>query len=129
MNIVLIDDDPTVLNILSRMFQRRGHEVLTYENPLACPIYKSPHGSCFPHSKCPDVIISDVDMPDVDGLHFVETIFTKGCKCRHVALLTGQGISNQDMKRMAEHGARCFTKPLDFAEFEAWVMFQEQRNN
>jgi len=129
MKIVLIDDEPAVLNILSRMFQRRGHEVLTYVNPVACPIYSSAHGSCFPQSKCPDIIISDVDMPGVNGLKFIDTVFQKGCKCKHVALLTGKGISDQDMKRMAKLGARCFTKPLDFAEFEAWLMFREQSYN
>jgi DNA-binding response OmpR family regulator len=129
MKIVIVDDDPTVLQMLCGLFQRKGHSVLTYNNPAACPIFKQPHGSCFPQSPCPDIIITDFDMPDVDGIQFIETVFKKGCKCQHVALLTGVGVSDQDMRRLAKYGTRFFTKPLDFAEFEAWMMIREKPFN
>ena len=129
MNIVLVDDDPLVLHALGSLFRRKGHAVLTYGNPLECPIYTSTSCPCCPDSKCPDVIISDVDMPDVTGLTFVEAVFNRKCKCKHVALLSGQGIVDEDMKRLAKHGIRFFTKPLDFAEFEAWVMLRERSYN
>ena len=124
MQIVLVDDDPLVLITLSGLFRRKGHTVLTYNSPLECPIYKSAHGSCFPESKCPDIIISDIDMPDVNGLEFIESLFAKGCKCKHIAMLSGKGISDSDMKRMVEHGVRYFTKPLDYVEFEMWLMLR-----
>ena len=124
MQIVLVDDDPLVLVTLSGLFRRKGHTVSTYNSPLECPIYKSAHGSCFPESKCPDIIISDIDMPEVNGLEFIESLFTKGCKCKHIAMLSGKGISDADMKRMVEHGVRYFTKPLDYVEFEMWLMLR-----
>jgi CheY-like chemotaxis protein len=128
LNIVLVDDDPLVLYSLASLFQRKGHSVLTYDNPLACPIFTQPHGSCFPDSTCPDIIITDFDMPAVNGVKFIETVFKKGCKCQHVALLTGVGVSDYDMRRLAKYGTRFFTKPLDFAEFEAWMMVREKQS-
>ncbi|MEI7879707.1 MAG: response regulator [bacterium] len=124
MKIVLVDDDPLVLVTLSGLFKRKGHTVLTYNSPLECPIYKSPHGSCYPAGMCPDIIISDIDMPHVNGLEFIESLFTKGCKCKHVAMLSGIGIADADMKRMAEYGVRYFSKPLDYVEFEMWLMLR-----
>ncbi len=129
MKIVLVDDDPMVLYTLSNLFQLKGHSVLTYDNPALCPIFTQPHGSCFPDSACPDIIITDFDMPGVDGIKFIEAVRKKGCKCQHVALLTGVGVSDQDMRRLAKYGTRFFTKPLDFAEFEAWMMIREKMYN
>jgi DNA-binding response OmpR family regulator len=129
MHIVLVDDDPLVLHALGSLFRRKGHAVSTYGSPLDCPIYKSTSCPCIPEAKCPDIIISDVDMPDVTGLTFVEAVFNRKCKCKHVALLSGKDISDHDMKRIAKLGTRVFTKPLDFAEFEAWVMLRERSFN
>jgi CheY-like chemotaxis protein len=126
MKIVLVDDDPMVLLTLSALFQRKGHSVVTFDNPLSCPMFTQPHGSCFPDSICPDIIITDFDMPEVSGATFIETIFNKGCRCRHVAMHTGVGVSDHDMRRLAKYGTRFFTKPLDFAEFDAWMMLRER---
>jgi CheY-like chemotaxis protein len=126
LKVVLVDDDPMVLHMLSGLFDRHGHQVLTYANPLLCPIFTQPHGSCFPDSSCPDIIISDFDMPKVNGTTFVDTLFKKRCKCQHVALLSDNGIPDQDMRRLAKYGTRFFTKPLDFAEVEAWMMMRER---
>jgi len=122
MKIVLVDDDPTVLFMLSRLFQRKGHEVLTYNNPLLCPIYTSEHGSCFHEETCPDIIISDVDMPHVNGLTFIESVFKKGCHCRKLALISGKGLDSAELSMIAKFGARFFPKPLYIDEFDSWMM-------
>ena len=129
MNIVLVDDDPIILHVLGSLFRRKGHVVKTYDTPLTCPVYTATSCPCSPDAVCPDIIISDVDMPNVDGVSFVEAIFNKQCKCKHVALLSGKDIPDYNMKRIARLGTRVFTKPLDFAEFEAWVMIRERSHN
>jgi len=125
MKIVLIDDDPFVLLSLGNLFRRKRMEVLTYDNPRSCPLYQVPTCSCFPDSACPDVIITDYDMPEVNGVKFIEMLITKKCKCKNVALLSGKAIPDSDMKRFAEYGTRTFTKPLDYTEFETWLMLRE----
>ncbi len=122
MKIVFVDDDPLVLHSLGGMFRRLGYEVITYDTPLSCPIFTAPHGTCYPESKCPDIIISDYDMPIVDGAHFLDTIMKKGCMCKRMALLSGKAVPDSVMMRLAKYGTRFFTKPLDFVELEAWIM-------
>ena len=68
-------------------------------------------------------------MPEVDGAHFIETIMKKGCRCRRLALLSGKGVPDSVMMHLAKYGTRFFTKPLDFVEFEAWLMFTELIRN
>jgi len=126
MKIVLIDDDPQVLSVLSRLIQRRGHQVLTYDSPLACPIYTSTHCPCVPEAICPDIIISDIDMPKVNGMKFIERVFQKGCKCKQLALISGQGVDYTNSNRMTKMGATIFTKPLAFDAFVSWLIRAEQ---
>jgi DNA-binding response OmpR family regulator len=129
MNILVVDDNPLVLHVMSAFFRRKGHTVMTYDAPLACPLYTAPACPCSPDAVCPDIIISDVDMPNVDGVSFVEAVFNKRCKCKHIALLSGKDLSDQNRKRASTMGTRFFTKPLDFDEFETWVMFRERAHN
>lgn len=118
-----------VLHSLGGMFRRRGYEVITYDTPHSCPIYTAPHGACFPESECPDIIVADYDMPEVDGAQFIDTIKKKGCKCKRTALLSGIGVPDAVLMRLAKYGTRFFTKPLDFVEFEAWLMLTELNRN
>ena len=122
MKVVLIDDDPQVLSVLGKLLRRRGHEVMTFDSPLGCPIYTSGQDHCFPEGLCPDIIISDIDMPKVSGMKFIESVVQKGCKCRKLALISGKGLDHKESNRMAEIGIRFFTKPLNFQEFDTWLM-------
>lgn len=106
---------------MGKLLERRGHKVITYDSPLACPIYTSTPGSCILEESCPDIIISDVDMPRVNGIAFVEAIFRRGCKCRKFALISGKGVDEEDMERMTKLGAIFFTKPVNFRDFDLWL--------
>ena len=101
------------------MLERRGFDVMAFDNPLEFPAYTSTNCPC---ALCPDIIISDVDMPKVNGLQFVETVINKGCKCKHIALVTGKGLEEEDLHKMAKLNVRCFQKPFDLDEFDAWLL-------
>jgi len=126
MKAVLVDDDPLVLFTLNGLLQRRGYEVLSYANPLECPVYTSPACPCLPSAICPDIIISEVEMPKVGGIKFIETVFKKGCKCKHLALIADKALDVGSLNRMAKYGTRFFMKPLDFDELDEWLVRAEQ---
>jgi len=122
MTVILIDDDPQVLEVLRELVQRRGYEVMTYDSPMACPLYTSTLASCASEYVYPNIVISDVDMPNVNGMDFIEKVYQNGYKDIRYALLTGKGIEKVNLSRMAKFGTRFFEKPLDFTEFDAWLM-------
>lgn len=121
MKIIIVDDDASILTILQIMLQRRGHDVLAYRNPLECPIYQAKSCPCPVAPPCPDIIISDFNMPKVNGVQFLEAVHQQGCQCTHSAILTGYGVPEQDMLRMARFGTRFFLKPVEFEELRAWL--------
>lgn len=121
MKFVIIDDEPGVLLILRAMFKRAGHEVITYDNPVVCPIFMSECCPCSPVALCPDVIISDIDMPEVNGIEFVTRVIDKTCHCRKVALLSGRKISGVLVSLVSKTGIGYFEKPLDLNAFNEWL--------
>jgi len=119
---IVIDDDPSVLIYLRQILQRRGYEVHTYDDPVESPLYKSSGCPCsMREAGCPDLIVSDFNMPVVNGVELLESAIEKGCHCRHLALMSAKGLMEADMRRLAKYGTRYFTKPLDLDDFYPWL--------
>lgn len=125
---MVIDDDPTVLALLQIMLQRRGYKVHTYENPIESPLYTCQGCPCsIPEIGCPDLIISDFNMPEMNGVELLESAMEKGCHCRHLALISAKGLMEADLLRVVKYGTRYFTKPLDLDDFYSWLDRVEQQ--
>jgi DNA-binding response OmpR family regulator len=127
MKVVVVDDDPVILKLMERLLHQRGHTVLTYANPLECPLYKSSPCPCIGSESCPDIIITDYNMPRVNGLDFLQDVYKRGCKCTNLAIITAKGLDERDMQRIARLGTRFFLKPIDSRELYAWVDRVEQK--
>ncbi|MEI8138664.1 MAG: response regulator [bacterium] len=124
---MVIDDDPGVLHYLRYILERRGYEVLAFEDSSKSPLHKRGGRPCQMHdSECPDLIITDLIMPRVNGVDLLESVVKKGCRCRHLALVSGTAITEKDSRRMAKYGARFFSKPLDLSDFYNWLEMVEK---
>lgn len=119
---IIFDDDPMTLSIMRRILERRGYEVQAYDNPADSPFYNCKECPCSLHdSKCPDLIISDYNMPVVNGAELLESTINKGCRCRHLALMSAMGATEEDLIRVEKYGTYYFTKPIDLAKFYKWL--------
>lgn len=120
MKALVLDDDPMVRSYLTLLLTRRGHEVTSFPDPACCSLCT--HASCSSPDggPCIDIIISDVKMPQITGLDFVESLLRKGCKCRHIALISG-AWSEADMKRALQFPAKIFAKPCSATDISRWI--------
>lgn len=118
---LIIDDEPVVLHMLKTMLVRRGFDVTACCGPLSTPLGACPGCPCTVHPNCPQLIISDYDMPDMNGLDFWEQQLKKGCACRNVALVSGKGLDEKEFKRLAKMGVRLFLKPFDRQDLTNWL--------
>lgn len=121
MNVIVVDDDPLILLLMQRKLLRKGHTVQAYQNPVDCPLYQAAIPPCEISVIYPDIIITDYDMPEVNGAEFLAQVYAKKHPCSQFAIITGQGIPETDMIRMARLGTRIFLKPIDFSALFVWM--------
>jgi DNA-binding response OmpR family regulator len=118
--VVNFDDDDSMRRILAFVCERRGYEVFAFPDPGVCPLHAMDRCACPAGTICADVIISDINMPGVTGLDFVEALGSKQCALPHLALISG-GWSDADRIRAARLRCQLFAKPIAIAEVEAWL--------
>lgn len=81
-NILIIDDDKTICDTLSALFEHKGYNT-TYALTLKNGLEKASGGA-------PDVVFLDVRMPDGDGLHMLPMI-RQTPSMPEVIIITGAG--------------------------------------
>jgi CheY-like chemotaxis protein len=103
--ILVIDDDASLLQMMSLMLKRAGHE------PLLAPDGEA--GIALAHSKQPDMAIVDLMMPDLSG-YDVCRLLREDASTAHMPLLVLTALSQADQRELAEEsGADDFiTKPV-----------------
>lgn len=66
LRVLLVDDDPSLLELYGKFFERAGFEVLVEENG------RSGYGTA--QKQRPDVVVSDIMMPEMDGWGFLTLV-------------------------------------------------------
>ena len=117
---VIFDDDATIRLGLWALCDRRGYEVFAFPDPGLCPLHVMDRCPCPPGTVCTDIFISDLNMPMVSGLDFIQELLTKKCAAPHFILISG-GWSDADEARAIRLGCRLFAKPVDVAQIIAWL--------
>lgn len=120
LKVLLLDDDPVMLNLLQKHMEGRGYQVTAYSNPAICPLFTSRTCPCSPDKPCPDIIIADLVMNTVNGIQFYEELKRKGCKCGNIAMISGLWTENT-LKWANEAGVKILHKPVDPDELNAWL--------
>ncbi len=124
----IFDDDVYNLKMLKTIMSQRDYEVLTFDSPAVCPIYNAHTEECPYVNPCADIIITDYQMPHMTGLELLLQQAQRGCRIdrRNKALMSADPYSIK-MKMLEELGCAFFSKPLQFAEFFAWLDDCEKR--
>ena len=120
LRIILLEDNNAVRGVLEEVFFTRGYEVFAFSDPTICPLQIEPKCRCNANQACTDIIVSDLDMPNMTGLGFIENQKKKNCKCQYIALMSGRWTEN-DLQRAHELGCKTFVKPFNFDEFFDWL--------
>jgi len=117
---VILDDEAGIRQTLWFLCDRRGYEVFTFPDPGLCPLHVMDRCPCAAGVACTDIILSDLNMPQVQGLDFVEALVAKRCAAPHIALMSA-AWSVADEARAAHLGCQLFRKPFAIAEIDAWL--------
>ncbi len=117
---VILDDNASIRKLLWGLFDGRDYEVFTFPDLGLCPLHVLHKCPCTGSTTCADIILSDVNMLDGNGIDFLERLIQKGCKQPHFALMSGN-FTDADLARAAQLNCTLFGKPLDLARLTVWV--------
>lgn len=120
LRILLFDDDAVVLQLLTLACTRRGYDVRAFPDPIRCDLKSQDVCRCQMEEPCADAIISDLHMPGMTGLEFAEAQRAKGCKCAHIALVSGRW-SAAEVARASRLGCKLFAKPFHISQIDEWL--------
>jgi len=109
--ILLVDDDPAVLDIISLTLRGAGYTVVTAKDgkEALVKLFSDP---AWGENGFPDLILSDIMMPVMDGYEFCEKV-KKNPKIRHIPFifLTAKTATGDRAKALFLGCQRYLTKP------------------
>jgi len=126
---VIIDDEPFIRNMLKDFFLLRSYEVLSYSDAaMVCPLYGKDGDVCAHELPCSDVLLTDFNMPGVNGVELLQHQQAKGCRLdiRNKAVISGY-IDDLNREVIDKLGCTFFRKPFTISALSAWLTGCEQR--
>jgi DNA-binding response OmpR family regulator len=114
-NILVVEDDPELLQVMGRALQATGHGVaLAGSGEAGMKLFRADP---------PDVVVCDIVMPDRDGIELIPEMKTLSPGARILAISGRQMIGPLDVLRLAERlGAdRVLAKPFEMDVLTAEV--------
>lgn len=108
---LVVDDDPSILNVAERMLSALGWGALKANNPhVALELAKAHCGKI-------RLLITDVMMPDMDGIALAQAFAAENPSA---AIVFMSGVRNPllDKKQNASQRTLFLPKPFSYVEFE-----------
>jgi DNA-binding response OmpR family regulator len=126
--VIIFDDEIAILTMLEKHFIQRGYEVLTFEEPVVCPVYENSSDNCENIYPCADLMFVDFKMPKMNGVELLEHQKQRGCKlhANNKAIITGFVI-DEYLDRINKLGSALIRKPFAFSGISSWLRACEER--
>lgn len=102
--ILIVEDDAHILRVISMWIKRQGHEVMEAANGRDALELLTAHGA--------DVMVTDVNMPVMDGLELLEQATAAGVRPAGVVVLTNRWDHQQIGEQIEAQGVRVIPKPF-----------------
>lgn len=107
--VLVVDDDPVVLRMLAYVVEAQGYEAVRAANGVEA-LQQIDEQQI-------DVIISDIKMPEMDGLSLLHHVRNSPeTEAIPVLLLTARLDAAEEISSNVEHEATFLTKPLSSAQ-------------
>jgi len=104
--ILVVDDMRSMRELVKSVLEKRGHSVVTHEDG-------SP-ALAFAEKNNVDLVISDINMPKMDGISLVDALRkVNGYSSTHILMLTTEDAQNKKDQARAAGANRWIQKPFN----------------
>ena len=112
-HILIVEDNSDLAELLIGHFSSRYHVSYAQNGKVALEMV---------HQEEPDLIISDIMMPEMNGLDFCRSIKSNESTCHIAIILLSAKVSHEDKLEGLKAGAEAYvSKPFDFKELDLHV--------
>ncbi len=111
--VLVVEDDPHILRLISMWLKRQGHDVREARNGLAARELLNAEPT--------DVLVTDVNMPGWDGLALIEAALPMGQVQRGIVVLTNRWDHGEIRDRLAQWHVHVLPKPFSPARLSELV--------
>ena len=123
---IVLEDNDAVRETLSIILKLRGYEVLAFPDPGVCIAQLTHESDSLKEHSCCDILITDVRMPGMTGLEYLEGQKQQGCKIPNVAVMSGSW-TEAELEQAQRLNCRVFEKPFVLEELNHWLSQSEKR--
>ena len=102
--ILVVEDDPHTLRVISLWLSRQGHEVLEARDGAAALELFEQHQ--------PAILITDINMPVLDGLGLLQRVKGHEHRPRGIVVLTNRWDHKEIGQSLSDQGVRMIPKPF-----------------
>ena len=110
--VLIVDDDPTIRDVLSRMVRMDQLEAVAVDSgPAALAEIDRGHF---------DVVVTDLGMPQMDGAEVARRVHHR-MPDAIIVLATGWAPDEEELREKFEHVSLKVSKPVEYEEFSATI--------
>lgn len=130
LRIMIFDDEELILALFKDFFPSTDYEVLTFREPVVCPLFDHRSDSCPALSPCADAVLTDFRMPGMNGLELLEKQVRMGCALpiQNKAVMSGH-CDDELQNEIRGRGYVFFQKPVRFSQIRQWVCECSERTD
>lgn len=122
---IIIDDDLCVRKLVDKILRMSGYQTEVYASPEECPCLNCGCPENCPFNPYPEILLTDISMPGMNGIDFVAHIREKHCRIPKIGIMSG--LWNDDYHNRCENlQVVKFNKPFTFAELQDWISKNNQ---
>jgi two-component system NtrC family sensor kinase len=113
--VVLVDDEPLVLDGLARALRRHGHDVRTFQSAAEAL-------DAIASGAAADVVVTDLMMPDMDGAVFADRLAARAPRLRASLIVITGGATTDETRAFCERpDVTVVRKPVDARQLAAAI--------
>lgn len=121
--IFVVDDNEFLLTLFQKFLSKENYEVCTFCNPmeLACIKSNKISPSCSVKECCAHAMITDFNMPNMNGIELIDCLKRKKCKIKNIAVMTAYPENAEALNPDSQNNIRFFNKPFNLEAILDWL--------
>jgi CheY-like chemotaxis protein len=117
LRILVFEDQTSILGPICTFLRAQGYEVLGYPSPITCALVSDSECECPLEYACADILITDMNMPEMTGLEMIHMMVSKGCYIPpQNKIVISSAISPEQKEEFISLGCHFLPKPFQLGD-------------